>query len=88
MIPHIIQERSIKQDIHHPGEIAQYAPIDCGEEAQRGDRPVSGWMINLYSSTKRRRESKDPRPVTSANLDHCGSRDRVPSQISAWTPAL
>lgn len=32
MIPHIIQERSIEQDIHHTGEIAQCKPVDEGEE--------------------------------------------------------
>lgn len=48
------------------------------ERSGRGDRPVPGWMINLYSSTERWRENKDPRPVTSANLDLCGSGERVP----------
>lgn len=50
--------------------------------AEDRDRPVSGWMINLYSSTERWRENEDPRAVTSANLDLCGSGNRVPCKSS------
>lgn len=42
---------------------------------------------NLYSSTERWRESKAPPPVTSADLDLCVSKERVPMQIHSWTPA-
>lgn len=42
---------------------------------------------NLYSSTGRWGESKAPRPVTSADLDLCASKERVPMQIHSWTPA-
>lgn len=42
---------------------------------------------NLYSSTERWGESKAPPPVTSADLDLCVSKERVPMQIHSWTPA-
>lgn len=42
---------------------------------------------NLYSSTERWRESIAPPPVTSADLDLCVSKERVPMQIHSWTPA-
>lgn len=35
MIPHIIQERSVEQDIHHTGEAAPRTPIHGGEEPRR-----------------------------------------------------
>lgn len=42
MIPHIIQERSVEQDIHHTGEAAPRTPIHGGEEPRR--RTSSLWL--------------------------------------------
>lgn len=93
MIPHIIQERSVEQDIHHPGEAAPRTPILGGrgaaeeEEEEEENVPSEAAEENLSSSTERWRESKAP-PVTSADLDLCASKQRVPMQIHPWTPLL
>lgn len=85
MIPHIIQERSVEQDVQHTGEGARCASTDEAEEPQRSpSRPC--WEINLYSCTERWRESKDPGAVTSASPNLCG--ERVPMQICPWNPTL
>lgn len=85
MIPHIIQERSVEQNVQHKGEGARCASTDDAEEPQRSpSRPC--WGINLYSCTERWRESKDPGAVTSASPDHCG--ERAPMLICLWNPTL
>lgn len=92
MIPHIIQERRVKQDIHHPGEAAPHTPRPVGrgataeEEEEEEKVPSEAAEENLSSSTGRWRESKAP-PVTSADLDLCLSKQRVHMQIHPWTPA-
>lgn len=85
MIPHIIQERSVEQDVQHTGEEARCASTDDAEEPQRSPSCPCG-EINLYSCTERWRESKDPGAVTSASLDLCG--ERVPMQICPRNPIL
>lgn len=85
MIPHIIQERSVEQDVQHTGEGARCASTDDAEEPQRSPSRPS-WGINLYSCTERWRESKDTGAVTSASPDLCG--ERAPMQICLWNPTL
>lgn len=85
MIPHIIQERSVEQDVQHTGEGARCASTDDAEEPRRSpSRPC--WGRNLYSCTERWRESKDTGAVTSASPDLCG--ERAPMQICLWNPTL
>lgn len=87
MIPHIIQERSIEQDIHHTGERARCeARQDGGEERQR--RPSRPWLDDklVFLHRERWRENKDPRPVTSARPGPLWGEGAM--QISSWTPLL
>ncbi|KAG7245335.1 hypothetical protein INR49_010785 [Caranx melampygus] len=58
MIPHIIQERSVEQDIHHTEE-AQCKPTDGGKERQR--RPSRPWLddklVFLHREVERKQRS-------------------------------
>lgn len=59
MIPHIIQERSIEQDIHHTGEVAPCAPIHGGgEQRRRTSRPWLGdRLVFLHREVERKQRS-------------------------------